>query len=34
MGHDETCADFIERIVYFLDNELDHNHVALDYLTQ
>ncbi|MFN8193848.1 MAG: mycothiol system anti-sigma-R factor [Nocardioidaceae bacterium] len=23
MGHDETCADFIERIVYFLDNELD-----------
>jgi mycothiol system anti-sigma-R factor len=23
MGHDESCADYIERIVYFLDNELD-----------
>jgi mycothiol system anti-sigma-R factor len=23
MDHDESCADYIERIVYFLDNELD-----------
>jgi mycothiol system anti-sigma-R factor len=23
MVHDESCADYIERIVYFLDNELD-----------
>jgi mycothiol system anti-sigma-R factor len=25
MGHDhsESCADYLERIVYFLDNELD-----------
>ncbi|MFT3872531.1 MAG: mycothiol system anti-sigma-R factor [Nocardioides sp.] len=22
MGNDDSCADFIERIVYFLDNEL------------
>jgi mycothiol system anti-sigma-R factor len=25
---DETCADFLERIVYFLDNELDEADVA------
>ena len=23
MGHDESCADYLEQIVYFLDNELD-----------
>ena len=23
MSHDEDCADYLERIVYFLDNELD-----------
>ncbi len=23
MGHDDSCADYLERIVYFLDNELD-----------
>ena len=23
MSHDEHCADYLERIVYFLDNELD-----------
>ena len=23
MGHDDGCADFLEQIVYFLDNELD-----------
>jgi mycothiol system anti-sigma-R factor len=23
MAHDESCADYIERIVYLLDNELD-----------
>jgi mycothiol system anti-sigma-R factor len=28
MTHDETCADFLERIVYFLDNELDESDVA------
>ena len=22
-AHDEECADYLERIVYFLDNELD-----------
>lgn len=22
-GHQESCADFLERIVYLLDNELD-----------
>jgi mycothiol system anti-sigma-R factor len=28
MGHDdESCADFIERIVYLLDNELDEDDV-------
>jgi len=25
---DESCADFLERIVYFLDNELDEADVA------
>jgi mycothiol system anti-sigma-R factor len=25
---DESCADFLERIVYFLDNELDAADVA------
>jgi mycothiol system anti-sigma-R factor len=28
MSHDEDCADFLERIVYFLDNELDEDDVA------
>lgn len=23
MSHDESCADFLEQIIYFLDNELD-----------
>ena len=23
MSHDEDCADYLERIVYLLDNELD-----------
>ncbi len=23
MGHDESCADYLDQIVYFLDNELD-----------
>ena len=23
MSRDESCADFLERIIYFLDNELD-----------
>jgi mycothiol system anti-sigma-R factor len=28
MTSDESCADFLERIVYFLDNELDADDVA------
>jgi mycothiol system anti-sigma-R factor len=28
MTSDESCADFLERIVYFLDNELDEADVA------
>ena len=28
MNHDESCADFLERIVCFLDNELDASDVA------
>ena len=28
MTSDESCADFLERIVYFLDNELDEDDVA------
>ena len=28
MTSDETCADFLERIVCFLDNELDEADVA------
>jgi len=28
MTSDESCADFLERIVYFLDNELDERDVA------
>ena len=28
MTSDETCADFLERIVCLLDNELDHGEVA------
>ncbi len=28
MTSDESCADFLERIVYFLDNELDEVDVA------
>ena len=27
MSHDESCADFLERIVCFLDNELDASDV-------
>jgi mycothiol system anti-sigma-R factor len=23
VSHDESCADFLEQIIYFLDNELD-----------
>ena len=29
MSHDESCADFLERIVCFLDNELDASDVAI-----
>ena len=29
MSHDESCADFLERIVCFLDNELDADDVAI-----
>ena len=25
--HDETCADFLERIVYLIDNELEDDEV-------
>jgi len=28
MTSDETCVDFLERIVYLLDNELDGTEVA------
>jgi mycothiol system anti-sigma-R factor len=28
MTSDETCANFLERIVCLLDNELDHGEVA------
>ena len=28
MTSDETCADFLERIVYLLDDELDGSEVA------
>ena len=28
MTSDETCVDFLERIVYLLDNELDGGEVA------
>ena len=28
MSHDESCADFLERIVCLLDNELDRGEVA------
>jgi mycothiol system anti-sigma-R factor len=28
MGHDESCADYLEQIVYFLDNELDEADVT------
>ena len=29
MSHDESCADFLERIVCFLDNELEPNDVEI-----
>jgi mycothiol system anti-sigma-R factor len=25
VSHDESCADFLEQIIYFLDNELDES---------
>lgn len=28
MGHDDSCADYLEQIVYFLDNELDEADVT------
>ena len=28
-GDHESCADFLDRIVYLLDNELDANEVAV-----
>lgn len=28
MGHDESCADYLDQIVYFLDNELDEADVV------
>ena len=28
MSHEESCADFLQNIVYFLDNELDEADVA------
>lgn len=28
MSHEESCADFLQNIVYFLDNELDEVDVA------
>jgi mycothiol system anti-sigma-R factor len=29
MSHDESCADFLERIVCLLDNELDEAEVSV-----
>ncbi len=29
LGDHESCADFLDRIVYLLDNELDANEVAV-----
>jgi mycothiol system anti-sigma-R factor len=28
MSHEDSCADFLQNIVYFLDNELDEADVA------